>query len=334
MYGTVLDSIEQLTGAAGGTLVWFDEFAGVNTGGGSLGDAMASYSPDLFPEDPMQHWALSMPGSTFISDGSEHPQGRSFDFTAHTRTRPYADFYRPLDIAFIMGVWPSGLAYGSPQMFGLLLTKPHPFEPFAPDVVAKLRHLEIPFRLAARRIAQFRSLEQRADVLARLPERQSGSFALWDPEGRLVWVSLKAQRHLESRVRRADLERAAKVARGQLRSALAERETLLGRPRLLRAPDGPAMLVTFSWLPSGDRRRWLLAEIRDHSEDASPLKRLTPAELRLLRLLTRGLSNAELSQQLGISGETVKTHLKRIFLKLNVNSRGKAIRIASKIFTD
>jgi len=334
MSENVLDSIGQLTGASGATLVWFDD-AGVHTCGGPLGDAMAGYTPDLFAEDPMQHWALSMPSSTFICDGNQHPEGRRFDFPAHVRTRPYADFYRPRDIAFIMGVWPSGLAYGTSQMFGLLLTRPHPFEPFTPDVVAKLRHLEVPFRLAARRIAQFRALEQRADVLARLPEQRSGSFALWDPEGHLVWASAPAQRHLESRLRRADLERAAKLARGQLRPrAVAEGEAMLGRRRRLHSPGGPTMLVSFSWLPGSDGRRWLLAEIQEQPDLASPLRRLTRAEAQLLRWLARGLSNAELSRQLGISSETVKTHLKHIFVKLNVNSRGKAIRIASKAFAD
>jgi LuxR family maltose regulon positive regulatory protein len=56
---------------------------------------------------------------------------------------------------------------------------------------------------------------------------------------------------------------------------------------------------------------------------------LSAAELNLLRLLAKGLTNKEIASQLNISNNTVKTHLKNIYTKLGVNSRAKAILIAS-----
>jgi RNA polymerase sigma factor (sigma-70 family) len=52
---------------------------------------------------------------------------------------------------------------------------------------------------------------------------------------------------------------------------------------------------------------------------------LTEREIEILRLVAAGLSNDEIAQKLVISVSTVKTHLTRIFDKLNVKSRTQAI---------
>ncbi len=51
---------------------------------------------------------------------------------------------------------------------------------------------------------------------------------------------------------------------------------------------------------------------------------LTEQEVRVLRLLAQGLSNQEIAEHLHISLNTVKTHLKHIFSKLNVSDRTQA----------
>ncbi|MGH3643746.1 MAG: response regulator transcription factor [Mycobacterium sp.] len=52
---------------------------------------------------------------------------------------------------------------------------------------------------------------------------------------------------------------------------------------------------------------------------------LTARELDVLRLIGRGHSNAEIAQELFISGVTVKSHIGRIFAKLALRDRGAAI---------
>ena len=55
---------------------------------------------------------------------------------------------------------------------------------------------------------------------------------------------------------------------------------------------------------------------------------LTPRELDVLRAVARGLSNSEVGRELFIGEATVKTHLLRIFSKLEVTDRTAAVTAA------
>ncbi len=64
------------------------------------------------------------------------------------------------------------------------------------------------------------------------------------------------------------------------------------------------------------RLAWL-----DEGEVMNPL---SPREMDVLRLLTRGMSNKEIAQTLGISEQTVKNHVTAILRKLNLEDRTQA----------
>jgi two-component system NarL family response regulator len=56
--------------------------------------------------------------------------------------------------------------------------------------------------------------------------------------------------------------------------------------------------------------------------------RLTPRELDVLRLVSRGRSNKEMAAAMFISEETVKTHMKSLFQKLDVHDRAEAVAVS------
>ena len=58
---------------------------------------------------------------------------------------------------------------------------------------------------------------------------------------------------------------------------------------------------------------------------ADPAAQLTRRERSLLEALSKGLTNAALARDFGISANTVKFHLSNLYEKLGLNSRAQAI---------
>jgi LuxR family transcriptional regulator, maltose regulon positive regulatory protein len=105
---------------------------------------------------------------------------------------------------------------------------------------------------------------------------------------------------------------------GRARELLADaEEVVLRRPRL------------------GEVEEWIASLRRDlrvgRSSDDGWVSPLTPAELRLLPLLTSYLSFREIAERLGISRNTVKTQAISVYRKLDVSSRTEAVERAQAL---
>jgi len=58
---------------------------------------------------------------------------------------------------------------------------------------------------------------------------------------------------------------------------------------------------------------------------------LSKRELEVLQLMSTGLSNQEIADQLFVSLNTIKTHVSKVFEKLEVRRRTQAIEVAKKL---
>jgi len=116
------------------------------------------------------------------------------------------------------------------------------------------------------------------------------------------------------------------------------------------AHQGAALLpILRAWKPPSKewetkKRSALLSRIRkavpafaavypDYLAPSGPtsVQNLTKKELEVLRLMCRGKSGSEIRELLNISGNTLKTHNRNLFLKLGVNSRAEAVAAAQKL---
>jgi len=116
-------------------------------------------------------------------------------------------------------------------------------------------------------------------------------------------------------------------------------EALRSRPSGFLLKDGPAeqLISAVRVVARGDAllapriTRRLIAEFaRSPSPTARPerLDALTGRELDVLKLVARGLTNAEIARELYVAETTVRTHLGHILTKLGLRDRVQAVVLA------
>ena len=95
---------------------------------------------------------------------------------------------------------------------------------------------------------------------------------------------------------------------------------------LLKSSANAELLTALKAVADGTT--FISDEIRELLSDAPDTPSLTNRQLQVLASVTRGLSNREISIQLGISQERIKQHLNTIYEKLGAANRTEAVAIA------
>jgi DNA-binding CsgD family transcriptional regulator len=98
------------------------------------------------------------------------------------------------------------------------------------------------------------------------------------------------------------------------------------RAHLREALDGFERVGAAPWADRARRELRATGETA-RKRDLSPLAQLTPQELQVARLVSEGATNKAVAAQLFVSPKTVEYHLRKVFDKLGIASRGELIRI-------
>jgi len=107
---------------------------------------------------------------------------------------------------------------------------------------------------------------------------------------------------------------------------------------LLKDIDPPDLLAAVRVVAGGDAllaprltRRLIeafVAQAQATVVEGDELSELTPREREVLALVGRGLSNAEIADELVLSPLTAKTHVARLFQKLDARDRAQLVVVA------
>jgi DNA-binding CsgD family transcriptional regulator len=105
-----------------------------------------------------------------------------------------------------------------------------------------------------------------------------------------------------------------------------ERRRIDARAHLREALEVFEQLGAAAWAHQARRELRASGETA-RRRDLSAIDELTPQELQVARFVAEGLSNKEVAAQLFLSPRTIDHHLRSVFAKLGITSRGKLSRL-------
>jgi PAS domain S-box-containing protein len=157
-----------------------------------------------------------------------------------------------------------------------------------------------------------------------------------DTTGNVRWINPAAERllgdirgrHYTSVVSPEDSRRARELFAQKVIGASPATDST----GVLVSTAGTRVAVELSSVPlmNGERVVGVFGLIEERPGDSStaPPPHLTPRQVEVLRLLEQGHSTKQIAAELHLTIETVRTHIRRLFRALGVNSRLEAVAAA------
>jgi DNA-binding CsgD family transcriptional regulator len=305
----VADRVAEMVDGWGGLLYRY-EGGRIVPIGGALCDSIVDYRPELVPTDPTQIRARSLAPQPRVVLASRAVGRRAFE-----RSAAYTDYYRRHDLERITCLWLTDRPYATEGMVGMLLARHRKRDEFDVQDGERLGAVLSALAVAVRRC-------ERADALGAIAT-VIGAYVVLDPHP--LWMSPAAHGLLGGRVP-DELEVAARRLLAADKSARVEVELRDARAELqVAGPLGRPVVI--ARLESRTVRDCTAARLRERFG-------LTAAEMRVLRLVALGLTNATIADRCDVSVETVRTHVARVLAKLDVGTRAQAAALVWSYETD
>jgi PAS domain S-box-containing protein len=157
-----------------------------------------------------------------------------------------------------------------------------------------------------------------------------------DPTGVIRWINPAARRlvgdvrgrQFTSVVAHEDTRRAREHFARKIAGSAQVTDTQV----VLLDPDGGRLRVEVSSCPLRQGHRVIgvfgqLSDVEEEPNETLP-PHLTPRQTEVLRLLKRGRSTEQIAQELHLSTETVRNHVRHLLRALGVHTRLEAVAVA------
>lgn len=234
------------------------------------------------------------------------------------------------------------LDVGSDWHGGFTLYRESPRRPFSEAEQHFLQHLTPVLASTVRNCQMLRAVSEQGQLVEALYHHEGLESIVLVPPERELMRTAHATRLVQKWFAPVDLGRhGLPTALWERLSQLVSLEGVIpfGLDTWERRGTDRDLKVTFVRLPEHERRQpWALVLQEVQHAQGVPVPRewhrtLTPQELKVVEWMLQGVDNQSLAEQLGLSVNTVKTHLKNIYDKLAVPGRAKLILAAQELNT-
>jgi DNA-binding CsgD family transcriptional regulator len=253
------------------------------------------------------------------------------DGRTYRSSEMFNEVFRPLGMERQIVARLSDIPFGQSGVCGLVLCRSEHDREWTRDDERELSHAMPLLSASVERNARYEQLQIERDIFATALGRADGSpMLLFRSDGRLIWMSPKAAALLSAHLRRQTA--LDEPFRGAVHGLLA----LQTSPDLPRAitlevaagAGGPSLRAgLFSVRSLGSDELFVIVALEERGLAPELVALgaarfgLTQSEIAVVRELASGAGTRSIGLRLHISHETVRTHLKRIYEKMDVHSR-------------